>query len=336
MRRGAGRLAGAARWSLTLGLVALLLTVVDLREVYRLLLSADPALLAVAVAVSVGDRLLMAGKWLPLLRLQVPDVSAARAMRAYFASSFAAVFLPASIGADLLRAVGIGRERETVLKVGASIVVERALGAVGAGVVALLALWVAFRAEVSMAFLVPWALACAAAGVAATAIPFSAVARRTVRRLLAPLRGRGWVEVLGRFGTAYGLYGGHPRTLVVVGLLSALEQLVPVLVLGAAARAMQLGLSLESLVVAVPLTFFAARLPISVAGIGIVEGGLVYLLGLFGVPPAEALSLALAGRVVELVAVLPGAFWWRELAGRAASPAVPAATEAEELPPSVR
>jgi uncharacterized membrane protein YbhN (UPF0104 family) len=71
--------------------------------------------------------------------------------------------------------------------------------------------------------------------------------------------------------------------------------------------------ALFALFVAVPLTLFVGRLPIAVAGIGVVEGALVYLLGVFGVPPAEALSLALAGRVIEFAALLPGALFWSSL-----------------------
>ncbi len=323
-----GLLGRWGKWLVTLGLVAVLVVAVDLGEVYGTLRSASLAPLGLAVAIYVGDRLLMAGKWFPLLRIQLPGVSLARAVRAYFAASFAALILPASVGGDALRAVGLGRERDAVLEVGASVVAERVLGLVGSGLVALLVLWVAWRAGAAVGVLTPWALVCAGAGVAAVVIPYSRRARRGLKALLDRFeswKAAGYVE---RFGVAYGAYRGHSRTLVAVGALSALEQLVPVLAYGAAARALGLDLPAVAVFVAVPLSLFAARLPISVAGIGIMEGGLVYLLGLFGVSGAEALSLALVGRGVALVAVLPGALWWTELTGHrsavtATEPAAP-------------
>lgn len=309
-------LAISAKWGVSLALVGLLVVLVDLGEVYRVLQSADALLLSIAVGITLGDRLFMAGKWLPLLRIQFPEAEVGRAVRAYFASSFAALLLPASVGGDVLRSYGVGRHRGAVVEVGASIVFERVLGLVGSGIVALLALWVAIRGGVPMGFLLPWALGCAGAGLAAAIVPFSPRVRNYVRRVLGLFAGKGWANLLGRFGAAYGIYRGHVRTLVVVGGLSVLEQLMPVLAYWTIAHGLQLGLSIEALIVVVPLSMFAARIPLGVAGIGILEGGLIFLLGLFGVPAAQALSLAVAGRVVEFIAVLPGALWWKQLVGK--------------------
>lgn len=305
------------QWAVSLALIVVLVLLVDVGEVYRALRSADPRYLALGVALMLGDRLLMAGKWLPLLRIQHPDVTAARAVRSYFAASFAALLLPASVGGDALRAYGLGKDRGSVMEVGASVVFERVLGLAGSGIVALVALWLAFRSGLPMEFLLPWAAGCAAVGFLAATIPFSPGARRWLKRLLGLFEGRGWVEHVERFGSAYALYRGHVPTLVVVGILSVLEQLVPVLVFWAVAHALGISVPLEALLVSVPLSLFAARIPVGVAGIGILEGGMIYLLGLYGVSGAQALSLTLAGRFVEFVAVFPGVFWWRELTGRA-------------------
>ncbi len=48
------------------------------------------------------------------------------------------------------------------------------------------------------------------------------------------------------------------------------------------------------------------------AGIGVQEGGLVFLCGLYGVPPEAALTLALVRRVSDVVIGTPGLLlWWR-------------------------
>lgn len=311
------------RWAVSLGLLGLLLTLVDLGEISEVFQSADATYLVLAVVIMLGDRVLMAGKWLPLLWINVPDVSAGRAVRAYFAASFAALFLPASVGGDALRAYGVGKDRDAVMEVGASVLLERVLGVFGSGVVALLILWVAARANLPMGPLFPLAVGCALVGIGAAGIPFSSTARKFVKWLLARFRAHRWQDLVERFGSAYGLYRGHPRTLVVVAALSVVEQLVSVGVYWAAARALQLEVPFEALFVAVPLSMFVARIPVGIAGIGILEGGLVYLLGLFGIPGGHALSLSLAGRLVEFAAVLPGALWWRELTAmaRGANPA---------------
>jgi len=310
-----GSLATYAKWAVSLGLLGGLLLLVDLGEVYTVLRSADPLLLAVAFGFALADRLLMAGKWLPLLKIQIPGVSPARAIRAYFASTFAGLLLPASVGGDVIRTIGVGRDRKAVMEVGASVVLERVLGLVGSGIIALVSLWIALKASVPMGFLVPWVGACVGAGFLAVVLPFSARVQKGLETVLSFLKGKKWISLLERFGSAYGMYQGHARTLVVVGFLSVIEQIMPVLVFWASTHALHLDLSFESLMVAVPLTAFAGRLPISVAGIGVIEGGLVYLLGLFGAPATDVLSLAVVNRVVGLFALIPGAFWWKDLIG---------------------
>lgn len=307
--------ATVVRWGVSLALLGALAFFVDLQEVYRILQSADLVLLGGALGVSLVDRLLMAGKWFPLLRVQLPDVEVGRAVRAYFAAGVAELFLPSHSG-DLLRSLGLGRDDGSTVEVGASIVVERLLGLTATGIVVLLVLWVALSTSIQMGILLPWALACVGVSVLVTVLPFSSYVRRQFKRVLNRFGGGRWIRLIERFGKAYQTYRGHSWTLLVVVFLSLVQQFMPVLMFWVGAHALHLELSLVSIFVAVPLTFFVARLPISVAGLGIVEGGLTYLLGLFGAEASQAVSLALAGRVVRLFTLLPGLFWWEELIGK--------------------
>lgn len=307
--------AKAARWGISLILLGALVLLVDLQEVYRILLSADLLLLGGALGISLVDRLLMAGKWFPLLRVQLSDVGVGRAIRAYFASGVAELFLPSHSG-DVLRSVGLGRDRDSIVEVGASIVVERLLGLIATGIVVLLVLWVALSAPIPIGVLLPWALACVGISVLVTIVPFSSYVRQRLKGIFNRFGGGKWTRLFERFGRAYEMYREHSWTLFVVGFLSLVQQFTPVLMFWVGARALHLDLSFVSIFVAVPLTFFVARLPISVAGIGIVEGGLAYLLGLFGAAASQAVSLAVVGRVVRLFTLLPGLFWWEELAGK--------------------
>ena len=116
------------------------------------------------------------------------------------------------------------------------------------------------------------------------------------------------------------LYRHHVGTLVVVGALSLVEQAFPIVIMWTLVRALDLTVSLFALSVTVPLALFVGRLPIAIAGIGVLDGALVYLLGVFGVSPTDPLSLALAGRFVELVALLPGGLFWSNLVWRRGEP----------------
>ncbi|HEX5436709.1 MAG TPA: lysylphosphatidylglycerol synthase transmembrane domain-containing protein [Gemmatimonadaceae bacterium] len=307
-------------------LLVLLAWLVDVRTLIRTVASANAGILLVAVALALADRALMIAKWYPLLQVQVPSIPLWRAARAYLAAGFAAVLLPASLGGDVLRAVALGRRRAAVMEVSASIAAERLLGAVASGVPVLIALILAVHSAIPLGLLLPWALAALGLALAALVLPLSARVQRLVHGLLGVRRGGKWAAMLRRFVNAYAAYRSTPGTLALVGIASVLEQGMPILVAWMVSRSLDLGISLEMLLVAVPLTIFVARLPVSVAGLGVSEGAMVYILSLFGVPPVDALALSLTSRAPDIVSVLPGALFWHDLASvrRERGKAVPA------------
>jgi glycosyltransferase 2 family protein len=59
-----------------------------------------------------------------------------------------------------------------------------------------------------------------------------------------------------------------------------------------------------------PLITMLARIPISIAGIGIQEAGFVYFYGVFGMPAEVALLLSLAMRACTILSSAPGAWFY--------------------------
>jgi uncharacterized membrane protein YbhN (UPF0104 family) len=316
------------RLLVTVALLAVLARSVGLGKVASAIAAADPWLLGVALALSLVDRAVMIGKWYPLLHAQVPEVGLVRAARAYLAAGFASYFLPTSVGADALRSVALGRGRRAVAEVGASVVVERLLGLFGALTLSLAALALARQGPArSLAALLPWAAAGWAAVLALLLAPFGRrLSGALAARLPRPRGGRG-AELLARLAAAADRYRRVPRTIAGVAAMSAGEQLFPVLVTWAIARSLALPIPFLTHLIVVPLAMFVGRLPISIAGLGVFEGALVGVYGLYGVAHADALAIAVAARAVEIWAQLPGAFFWSDLAARDAVP--PAVSEPE-------
>lgn len=316
LRRGSRLRSGwLVRVGVTLVLVLLLGRLMNARAVGRLILSAQVLPLLAAVAFSVADRVVMIGKWYPLLRAQLPAVPLRSAIRVYVAAGLAYYFLPISVGADILRAAALGRERGETARVTASVVVERVLGLGALGVACALSLVVATRTSESLHALLPWALLVILLSLGVLVLPLSgragAAFSRWAESRVSRLRG----TFVGRLGTAYLAYSRHRRILLWSGLLSLLEQAFPILTMWLLAIGLGSHVTLPMLVVAMPPALFAGRLPISVAGLGVAEGALVYILSLFGVPVTEAAALAILGRLMDiLVVALPGVFLWRHLA----------------------
>jgi uncharacterized protein (TIRG00374 family) len=304
-----GRLGRVVRAGVSIGLILLLAWFVDLKRMAAVLSSADIRLLGLAALIVLVDRALMIGKWYPLLKAQKLGISLARAARVYLAASFASTLLPSSVGGELLRTFALGGERHAALEVGASIVVERMLGLVASAIACTSVLLLALSQGFQLGFLLPWILALGVVPAVAVSVALWPIPGRWLARY----RERRWFQLVRRFAFACTLYRHHAGTLAVVGLLSLVEQAMPIAVFWVLTYAFELGVSPFALLVAVPLTLFIGRLPIAIAGIGVIEGALIYFLGIFGVPPADALSLALGGRFVEILGLLPGGLFWSSL-----------------------
>lgn len=311
------------RLAVTAAFVALILWLVDLEAAAQLLASADLSLLLLAYLVAWADRLLMLGKWYPLLHALAPHIPFGRAARAYLAASAATLILPSTIGPDALRAAALGRRDGRILEVGASVVAERLLGLVASCMFVALAIAVGLWYALPLAFVafVP-VLLLAAVGVAL--VPLVAPLRR---RALAWLHGRGerWQRYGARIEDVFARYGERPGLLAVVFALTLVEQLFPIVVLWILGLAIHAQIGFVALLVGWPVAGLIARIPVSLAGLGPADAGLIWVLGLFGVSGAGGLALVVIDRLLEIVLLVPAAVFWREIADGLRAPVAPEA-----------
>ncbi len=294
---GRRRLALYARIVLSAVALFLVLRVISGREVLAALAGARPVWLVLAGLIVVLDRILMGWKWGILLAAQGVVRPLGELVRAYFISTFYGTFLPTGIGGDVIRVVQVSHGRAAAMAVTASVVMERALGLVALTV--LVVLTAATYIVVAHAHLIPLLTM----AVALTVVGVGGLAYALHGPLLKGLPGR-----LERFVTAFRVYAGQRGALTRFFWWSFVEQLVPVVAVYCQARALSIDLSFWVFLVVVPLDMFITRIPISVDAIGIREGLYVALFGQAGLGPSEAFLLALVGRAVTLLGLLPGAF----------------------------
>jgi uncharacterized membrane protein YbhN (UPF0104 family) len=294
--------------SVTLVALALLLSRLDLGGLGRSLSSAGLVWVAAAIGLSLVDRALMIGKWIPLLWVHVPDVPIVQAARAYLAAGFTNYLMPSTLGSDTLRAAALGRPRGRIFEVAASIAAERLFGMIGNGAVAALALLVALHMALPVDVAGAIAVGLLAAGVLTAMLPFSAPVRRLAGRLWKKGRWSAPREALRRLVHAYVDYARYPGRLVVVGALTLIEVFFPLAVHMAFARALGLEVPVGALLVAVSFSGLIARLPVSIAGLGVQELTLTSVLAGLGVATDQAAALALGCRLVDVAVAVPGAF----------------------------
>ncbi|HET7598762.1 MAG TPA: lysylphosphatidylglycerol synthase transmembrane domain-containing protein [Gemmatimonadales bacterium] len=305
------------RWLLgaavSIGILVWLIRSIDTTALSRRAASLDPGWLLLALLVAYVDRALVIVKWQALVRALTGAVSLRRAARVYMATMFASLVLPPYIGNDVLRAVSLGRRQQLIAEIGTSVVVERAFGILTLGAVCLLSLALLLQRSAELEHVAGWMLGLVVVATIAVWLVFSAWGHRVGRRWRGRRGGR-WFAIADRVNDALAAYRRRPLLLWGFAIASILEQALVVIFYWLGAKALDVPAGAAAMFAAIPLACFMARLPIGIWGMGVMEATVVYLLRFFGITAADALAIALLGRLVELGSIIPGAFLLGDLA----------------------
>ena len=283
----------------------------DLRAVGQLLVRIDPAYVPLILAVSTLDRALMTYKWGRLLRGRSLHLPFFRGLQIYCASMVWGMFLPATVGADAIRAFSTSRTGLNGNEVVASILIERMVGFISALVLGLLSLLVlSLHGGQGTRFAPVWWLGSVVllGATLAFATSFSQRGFGFLHdHLLSRFADTPVMRRLRQFHRTFLAYRREKRSLAIFFGLTFGEQLMPVLFMWLIARSLGVGVGVLHIVVAVPLALLISRLPVSIDGLGVFEGAFTLLMSLAGVTAAESVAMALAGRILQTASWLP---WW--------------------------
>jgi uncharacterized protein (TIRG00374 family) len=271
----------------------------------------DPWYALLVLLVNTGDRGLMSYKWSQLLRSRRLQLPLLRAMMIYCASMVWGLFLPTTVGADVVRAASASRSGLDSDEVISSIVIERMLGFLSAIMLGLTGLFLlsasnSMDPRLGVASLFGSITLVAAA--AAFALSFN---KQLFDRLEGhlPRRAREGriMKRLGQFHSTYRAYQRNKRALALFFLLTFTEQLFPILHSWLIAMALGVDVSFLYIAGALPLSMLIARLPVSIDALGVFEGVFILLLSFAGVSSSDAFAIALVGRILQTVSWIP---WW--------------------------
>jgi uncharacterized membrane protein YbhN (UPF0104 family) len=196
----------------------------------------------------------------------------------YFISMFFNLFLPTSVGGDVIRALYLKGQGGSRLAAFLSVFLDRLSGLLvllGLAGVALLFCplelprWVGLGVVGTIT----------AALVAVASLPF--LARTTAR----------W-DLSRRFVLALELYRHRPGVLLTSTTLSLVVQAINVVIVWLVGRAIAAPVPATYYWIVVPMVTLMTLLPISINGMGVREGGMILFLGPLGVDAATAMSLA--------------------------------------------
>jgi len=254
-----------------------------------------------AVALYWVTQILSSRRWQLLLRVQGVHIPAWRLVLFYLEGMFLGLFTPATVGSDLARAYRVHQETGGKQVALASILVERLSGLSALVTIALVTL------------LLSWDGTAAWQVFGATCVFVLGLVTVFSRALWA------WMSaIVSRLGLAriggmldavaegIGRYRGHKRVLGGAFVQSLVLQVIIIYAYSLTALALDLSVPLRAFLLLLPIVTIVTMLPISIAGLGVREGAMVYLFAQIGLPSTVALSLSLTWFLVAVLASLPG------------------------------
>lgn len=287
------RLSGLIKFAVSAAIIGILIwhypvSWTSVAEAFR---SINVLVLLILAPMSINQFVISSVKWRLILQSHGIKLPLPMLVRTYMIGTFFSTFLPGAYVGDFVRIADIGRATGKTFESASAVIFERLSGLAAlaaAGTLASLYISVqydepAFR-NLSVLFLT---LATLLIGI------FSP----TVLRFLEVLRGRFSVRLvrktIEKVTTAVAHYRNRPRLLWRVLLWSFVFQICAYTIFYLYGQALGISISYLYCLAFVPVIYLLEAIPVSIAGIGLREGGLVYFLSKVGYGPSEAIALGI-------------------------------------------
>jgi uncharacterized membrane protein YbhN (UPF0104 family) len=290
-----------ARIGASAALLSLALAQADAPRLAEAVAGVRPAAVLLAFLLLVLQGPVLAARWAMVMRAIGSRVRLATAAAVTLAGMFFNQMLPTAVGGDLIR-VYESRRRGTSLSAAISgVFLDRASGVVGLALMVLAGLLVV---EHRLEFPGRGAVVLAAAGICVAPAALLCLAKVPTRLgTIVP----GLLRRLSRDAT--GVFVRPSSALPLLGL-SVVSHALYALSAYVLAVGLDVPLAIPEALTLVPPVVLVTMLPVSFAGWGLREAGMVVLLGAVGVSAADALAISVLLGGTTLLASLPGMGVW--------------------------
>jgi hypothetical protein len=276
----------------------------------------SPWYFGLSLVIYAAAQVVIAIRWWLLLRAQGIHIKISAAIRLFFLGLFYNNLMPGSVGGDLLKAWYVTKHTEKRLEGVLSVFVDRVIGLAGMVLMAVFTYLAFVWGKMTIGGgagktvgpqhrgMILWAAA--AVGAAVLVVLVHPTGRARLAHAVARVWGKG-VEVMGRVKDAVAVYCSRPWTLLWALGLTFVSQSTVIVAFWLLGRNLGIEAGLRYYFVIFPIMWVVGAVPISIAGLGILEGGIVGLFALLtGTPRELATALALCQRFVWVLASLPG------------------------------
>jgi uncharacterized protein (TIRG00374 family) len=267
------------------------------------------------------SQVLLAVRWLLLVRAQGIDLQVITAVKLHFIGLYYNNVMPSSIGGDFLRAWYVSKHTNKRVEAALSVFVDRAVGLLGILLMAVFSYFFLFKgldlkgpvAEESSGTSSVYGLlvnvCLVGSGVMVIILVFCAMSpvfRNSIKRVALET----WQKlvILAKKGmeVVY-VYWKRPIVLLLTLGLTLFLQSVTIWAFWLLGRDLGIEAGIKYYFVIFPGMWVVGALPISIAGVGVLEGGIAFLFArLAHVPLAQGTCLSLCQRFIWLISSIPG------------------------------
>jgi hypothetical protein len=307
-----GKLTTVLKVVISLGLIAVAFSRVDFKQVAAQLIRAQPVLFALALLMYMVAIVVNGAKWQVLLRAQGVFVPFKAVVRFTFVGFFFNNFLPANVGGDVMRGYTLARYTDRAADAAVSVIVDRVIGLMAymttAVVAAIIAVNFSGHAElqrVEWVAIVALIVLIAAFGVLLSRRLRALIARIFQIRFLSPL-----APLYGRISDAFGAYRFQYKSLAAAFGIGLLGIACTTMVNWLLSQSMGGMMSLEAILLFNPLIALVLMIPVTIAGIGVMQTAYTFFFTLVGVPATHALAVSILMQAIMFLGSLPGGVLW--------------------------
>jgi uncharacterized protein (TIRG00374 family) len=252
------------------------------------------------------DSILMAYRWGAILWVRAPDIAFTRLLRFYFLSGFLGNFIPLSN--DVIKIYCSARYTADTKGAFSSVLLDRIIGMISLGIISLIAL-VALQGGIAIARVGTTTFVCIIAfAILSVGVPLilqTGFMIRTIRRLLSRLRWGPVTKLQGLYENLL-LYQNQRGVVAKVLAVSFANHVISILVYYAIAQSFPEKVAIGYFFLLIPIAYVLAAVPVTVGGMGVLEGSIVFLFSAVGMPLEACLSMVVCQRVMRIAASLPG------------------------------
>lgn len=298
------------KFAVSIFLIVYLLLSINIRSVFQILLESKFIYLTIAFLFIILGVILTSFKWKLLLSAKSVIIPLKKLVNLYFIGFFFNNFLPTNIGGDTVRGYYLSRNSKIKLSVSfASIAIERIMGVIALIFFVLFGIFLNWRlveklniVHILCLFILVFLIL--------IALLFS-------RKLRKIINSRFNFKTFSRLSTSLknlynsiNVYRGEKKVISQSLIISFIFQAVVIINAYLYILAINNYIAISQLVPIIPLISLISLIPLSINGIGVTEGAFVYFFSILGLSSAEALSIALLSRGVNLaVSLLGGIFY---------------------------